>query len=92
MGYFSNGTEGDMYEERYCSNCRHSVDDPDKPGCPVMLCHVLFAYEECNNKSNAATMLELLIPREGAFNGKCKMHSPKQARKEPKRRVRLPGI
>lgn len=75
MGYFSNGIEGDMYEAQYCGNCAHNDAET---GCPVMLCHILYAYEECNNrgKTNAANMLDILIPRVGAFNGKCKMHLP----------------
>lgn len=74
MGYFPNGTAGDMYEAEYCARCIHNHNDPEKPGCPVMLAHVLYAYEECNSKSNAKHMLDLLIPvRQDGFNGKCAM-------------------
>lgn len=70
MGYFSNGTEADYWEAKNCRGCAHN--DEDK-GCPVMLAHVLFSYEECNSESNAKTMLDMFIPREGAFNGTCAM-------------------
>jgi hypothetical protein len=83
MGYFSNGTEGDMYEARYCARCVHSVDDPEKPGCPVMLAHVLYAYEECGKKSNAAHVLEILIPRDGAFNAQCAMFVERRPEVDP---------
>lgn len=73
MGYFSNGSEGDMYEAQYCARCVHSNDEN---GCPVMLAHVLYAYEECNSKSNAAHILTMLIPPrkdQPAFNDQCAM-------------------
>ena len=72
MGYFSNGTEGDMYEAQYCARCVHRDDER---GCPVMTAHVLYAYEECNSKSNAKHMLDMLIPKaeSPAFNAQCAM-------------------
>lgn len=76
MGYFSNGTEADMWEADNCAGCVHA--DEDK-GCPVMLAHILFAYDECNSKSNAKVMLDMLIPREGIFNGPCAMRAVKGA-------------
>ena len=33
MGYFSNGTEGMMYEEEYCDKCWHGGDN----ACAVWL-------------------------------------------------------
>lgn len=73
MGYFSNGTEGDLYEAQYCARCVHNEDDPEKPGCPVMLAHVLYAYEECNSTSTAKHILDELIPYEKGFNRQCAM-------------------
>jgi hypothetical protein len=66
MGYFSNGTEGEMYEEEYCSKCAH-VD-----GCAVWDAHMTLNYEECNNEDS---ILHLLIPRskDGPWNDKCRM-------------------
>ena len=69
MGYFSNGSEGDDYEQRYCSRCVHQK--PDEGGCMVWLAHMLHNYAECNNKGS---ILHLLIPRQpDTFNAECKM-------------------
>lgn len=66
MAYFSNGTEGMMYEERYCSRCVHNFD------CPVWDAHLLFNYTECNNPES---ILHMLIPRskDGLSNEQCRM-------------------
>jgi hypothetical protein len=60
VGYFSNGTEGAIFEEQFCRRCIH-YGPVEGPGCPVWLAHLLFAYEECNSDSNAKTILDLLI-------------------------------
>ena len=69
MGYFSNGAEGQDYEERHCSRCLHDQDDN---GCAVWLAHLLANYEECNNEESP---LHVLIPRGdgGLYNKKCRM-------------------
>lgn len=67
MGYFSNGTEGMAYEERWCSRCIHRDDET---GCAVMLAHNLHNYDECNNP---ASILHMLIPRNGIENEQCEM-------------------
>lgn len=36
MGYFSNGTEGADYEEKYCNHCVHQLEDY---GCPCWNAH-----------------------------------------------------
>ena len=70
MGYFSNGSEGDAYENAYCSKCVHQVD------CTVLLAHMIHNYEECNKKES---ILHILIPRdERGVNGKCTMFYGKQ--------------
>ncbi len=63
MGYFSNGTEGSMYEAEYCENCLHYE------GCAVLEAHMIYNYDECNKKS----ILHILIPRDGIENKKCRM-------------------
>ena len=68
MGNFSNGTEGDCYEQEYCSKCRHFETDPEKPGCPVMGAHFLYAY---GAKDATKEILDMLIPRDGAYNARC---------------------
>ncbi len=66
MGYFSNGTEGMMYEEEWCSKCLHHDD------CIIWTAHLARNYQECNNKDS---ILHMLIPRSknGIGNEKCRM-------------------
>lgn len=64
MGYFSNGTEGMMYEDQYCSKCQHQGD------CAVWDAHMIFNYDECNKKDS---LLHFFIPRDGIRNERCKM-------------------
>jgi len=67
MGYFANGTEGDMYEEEYCENCVHYGEIGD---CAVLHAHALYNYDECNNPKS---ILHILIPRKNGQNQKCTM-------------------
>lgn len=70
MGYFPNGTEGDLYAEKFCDHCIHQ-GPPDGPGCAVMLAHMLHNYAECNNENS---ILHLLIPiDEKGWNKQCLM-------------------
>ena len=77
MGYFSNGTEGEMYEEQYCNRCIHQNGPDGESGCAVMLAHLLWNYDECNND---ASILDTLIPRspDGVGNEKCTMFWDKE--------------
>lgn len=67
MGYFSNGTEGEMFEEAWCSRCVHSDISGDReigvdPPCPVWGAHLLFAYGLCNKKDDPGKIiLDMLI-------------------------------
>jgi hypothetical protein len=66
MGYFSNGTEGESYFDRYCSRCIH-----DRNGdCPIWGAHLAFAY---GAKGDAESILNMLIPRskDGLWNEQC---------------------
>lgn len=65
MGYFSNGAEGDFYQEAYCARCVHN-----EGGCAVWLAHMLHNYAECNNPNS---ILHILIPTEGISNKQCLM-------------------
>jgi hypothetical protein len=90
VGYFSNGTEGLMYQEAYCFRCQNWGKDKlsessGQPGCPVWDAHLFYAYEECNSKSNAKMILDMLIPlvdhtfKDGIthkINGECSMFRP----------------
>lgn len=71
MGYFSNGTEGEMYEARYCARCLHSkLED----GCPVWGLHLFYNGEQ-NKSEMVGEMLSALIPRskDGLTNERCEM-------------------
>jgi hypothetical protein len=70
MGYFSNGSEGMAYEAQYCDRCQHQK--PNDGGCAVWLAHMLYNYQECNNRDS---ILHLLIPRspDGLGNAQCTM-------------------
>jgi hypothetical protein len=65
MGYFSNGTEGAIYQKRYCYKCAHWNRNY---GCPCLLAHELWNYEECNKTDS---LLHKMIPRDGIENGEC---------------------
>ena len=62
MAYFSNGTEGMLYTEKYCNRCVHGTGKYGNLDCAVWDVHLLFSYEECNSGSNAKTILDTLIP------------------------------
>lgn len=83
MGYFSNGTEGEYYLERYCFKCKNWTKRGDEQGegCPVMDLHILNAYALCNSKSLAKKFLDALIPFNAeSGNGECAMYLPIGAR------------
>jgi hypothetical protein len=69
MGYFSNGTEGALYYEQWCSRCIHDNEDKEIY-CPVWGLHLTHNYAACNDD---ASPLHALIPREGMGNGRCTM-------------------
>ena len=75
MGYFPNGTSGDLYEVEYCHRCIHEGGHDGKSGCAVMLAHILHNYKECNNEDS---ILHLLIPRTKLGNEECRMFVPEQ--------------
>lgn len=83
MGYFSNGTEGDMYKAQHCAKCVHYADST----CPVLEIHTMLNHcqfpEHCKTPESkceaqtAKTILDVLIPRakntRGCFNDQCVM-------------------
>ena len=71
MGYFANGTEGEMYEASYCDRCLHSENND----CPIMALHLDWNYEQ-NKDANKKRILDMFIPREGIYNGACTLFSP----------------
>jgi hypothetical protein len=75
MGYFPNGTAGDMYEADYCNKC---INEDEEKGCPIMMLHLMWNYDAVDPKTaeNKARRqaLEAFIPtdREG-WNQQCRM-------------------
>lgn len=71
MGYFSNGTEGHLYQERYCSRCIHE-DSANEKFCPIWNAHLIHNREGANNPDH---ILHMLIPinRDDSanYNGQC---------------------
>jgi hypothetical protein len=59
MGYFSNGTEGMMYEGKYCNRCVHLHSEHS---CPCLESHAIWNYDECNKKDS---ILHKMIPMSG---------------------------
>ena len=78
MAYFANGSAGEYYEAKYCHRCVHYDEDGL---CPVLLLHEWWNYDACNGDELTATAiekvkhtaLETLWPREGVYNGQCRM-------------------
>lgn len=62
MAYFSNGTEGERFENE-CAKCIHG----DKP-CPIAFVQMSYNYEACDNKI-AREILDYLVKN----NGTCAM-------------------
>lgn len=74
MGYFSNGTDGEIYFEQYCSKCVHESDGRQ---CPIWDMHMLWNYEG-NKNADKKFALDMFIPRdEKGYNQKCKMFAYK---------------
>ena len=71
MGYYSNGTEGMMYEEQYCDKCLHNQNEEF---CAVWSAHIMFNYDYCNVPDDK-NPLNVLIPRskDKLSNEKCRM-------------------
>ena len=77
MGYFSNGTEGDLYEAEYCANCANYrvLEEAACMTCPVLEVHALFNYDQCKDGQlgDALTLLlGTLIPHD-VHNEQCAM-------------------
>ena len=75
MAYFSNGTEGAIYQDRYCCNCVNyrDLNDGRGYGCPIWDAHLMFLDLK---KPDACAVLDHLIPREKdppGFAAQCSM-------------------
>jgi hypothetical protein len=70
MGYFSNGTEGMIYEEMFCYRCAHYQDGM----CPVLTVHAVYNYDACGDDARAVALksiLDRLIPRDSTGLNDC---------------------
>lgn len=73
MGYFPNGTAGEMYEAQFCDRCIHNLEDH---GCPCLTAHMLWNYDECNKEES---ILHKMIPRNAeGWNQQCVFYAPKE--------------
>lgn len=72
MGYFSNGAEGEMYQEDYCLRCVHYGDE--NKGCPIWGIHLFNNYDGVKDKK-IGSILNQLIPRskDGLSNKRCEL-------------------
>lgn len=86
MGYFSNGTEGDIFRSRFCHQCQNwgrdkTSRDTGEPGCPIIDAHQVFGYSA---KGDLKVTLNILIKRTEAvapdgfqiFDNECQMFFP----------------
>ena len=71
MAYFSNGTEGDMFREKWCDRCIHDENND----CPVWNAHLAFDYQQLKEgKEELRQVLDMLIPmKDKIWPDKCKM-------------------
>jgi len=58
MAYFSNGSEGECFDDQ-CSRCKYG-EDP----CPIAWVQMEYNYEACNNKT-ARKILDYLVRNDG---------------------------
>lgn len=85
MGYFSNGTEGLMYQEHYCFHCAFWNDDEGGMGCPVWLLHELHVGDK-----QWQPTLDKLIPMVDSghgftVSGECETFVARQGNGRPER-------
>lgn len=78
MGYFSNGSEGMGYEERYCNRCRNWREDPETgfEGCAIMDIHAEYNRAQFGNTEESKTVkriLNMLIPSKDGYNQECRL-------------------
>jgi hypothetical protein len=87
VGYFSNGSEGDWYENKYCAKCANFIDEGMGQNCPILELHAIYNYDQHDKtkdtiefewSTNLRTIVGLFIPRvkigDITGNGMCKMY------------------
>lgn len=58
MAYFSNGTEGEVFDEQ-CMKCKYG-----NGYCPIAFVQIEYNYDACNNKT-ARKILDALVKQDG---------------------------
>lgn len=59
MAYFSNGSEGMVFDEE-CSTCKYG-----QKACPIALVQLNYNYDACNNET-ARKILDDLVSNDGS--------------------------
>ena len=70
MGYFSNGSEGDSYQRKYCEACVNFKDEGLGDTCAIWDLH-LFGGKDFQQAK------DYFIPMDSGYNQQCKMFTPK---------------
>jgi len=77
MGYFPNGTAGEMYQEEFCSRCVNWRDNGDGRGygCPIIDLHMLWNYNAIGTDADKvkSEALNHFIPIKDIDNDQCSM-------------------
>ncbi len=61
MAYFSNGSEGMVFDDQ-CGSCKYGQHP-----CPIALVQMEYNYDQCKDKSGVATkILNTLVKEDGA--------------------------
>lgn len=63
MAYFSNGTEGEVFDEQ-CAKCKYGERE-----CPIALVQISYNYDAVDNET-ATSILNMLVKD----NGACMMY------------------
>src|SRR5688572_29108101 len=72
MGYFSNGSEGENFQSKFCARCVHDMNQ----NCPIWLLHLMWNYDAIGKTPDEtkAAALETLMPRsKDGLSNKCNM-------------------
>ncbi len=81
IGYFANGEEGRAFQNEFCHNCIHDIEE----NCPLFAVHLVYNYEQ-QDKGNEMTKnaLEMLVERTDKWPGnKCLMFVQKPDENKP---------
>lgn len=65
MAFFSNGTEGEIFEERFCRRCVHrprTDEDGEAEDCAVWLLHLAHNSEQLKDPTWKAALDALITP------------------------------